>query len=55
VSVDGKPLTGEVALKPEGRGGGTKLSYDGGKGQITSSIAAASAGCACATRTRRSG
>jgi uncharacterized protein (DUF1684 family) len=35
VSVDGKPLQGEVAVKPEGRGGGTRLVYDGGKGQIT--------------------
>lgn len=35
VSVDGKPLQGEVQVKPEGRGGGTKLAYDGGKGQIT--------------------
>ena len=35
VTVDGKPLQGEVQLKPEGRGGGTRLAYDGGKGQIT--------------------
>lgn len=35
VTLDGKPLEGEVQLKPEGRGGGTKLGYDGGKGQIT--------------------
>jgi uncharacterized protein len=35
VTQDGKPLQGEVQLKPEGRAGGTKLGYDGGKGQIT--------------------
>lgn len=35
VSVDGKPLQGVVQLKPEGKDGGTKLSYDDGKGQIT--------------------
>ncbi|MET0504069.1 MAG: DUF1684 domain-containing protein [Luteibacter sp.] len=35
VTLDGKPLQGEVVLKPEGRGGGTKLGYDSGKGQIT--------------------
>lgn len=35
VTVDGKPLTGELQLKPEGKAGGTKLVYDGGKGQIT--------------------
>jgi uncharacterized protein len=35
VTLDGKPLHGEVQLKPEERGGGTKLRYDGGKGQIT--------------------
>jgi len=35
VMVDGKPAQGEVQLKPEGRAGGTKLGYDGGKGQIT--------------------
>ena len=35
VTLDGKPVVGEVQLKPEGRAGGTKLAYDGGKGQIT--------------------
>ncbi len=35
VTLEGKPLQNEVQLKPEGRGGGTKLAYDGGKGQIT--------------------
>jgi hypothetical protein len=35
VTLDGNPLQGEVRLIPEGRGGGTKLSYDGGKGQVT--------------------
>lgn len=35
ITVDGKPLQGEVQVKPEGRGGGTKLGYDGGKGQVT--------------------
>ena len=35
VTVDGKPLTGEVRLNPEGQGGGTRLGYDQGKGQIT--------------------
>ena len=35
VTLEGKSLQGEVQLKPEGRGGGTKLAYDGGKGQIT--------------------
>lgn len=35
VTVDGKSLQGEVQLKPEGPRGGTKLGYDGGKGQIT--------------------
>ncbi|MEJ0086870.1 MAG: DUF1684 domain-containing protein [Pseudomonadota bacterium] len=35
VTVDGKPLQDEVQLTPEGRAGGTKLGYDGGKGQIT--------------------
>ncbi len=35
VTLDGKPLQGEVQLQPEGKGGGTKLHYDGGKGQIT--------------------
>ena len=35
VTLDGKPLQGEAQLKPEGRAGGTKLGYDGGKGQIT--------------------
>jgi uncharacterized protein (DUF1684 family) len=35
VTLDGKPLQGEAPLKAEGRGGGTKLAYDGGKGQIT--------------------
>ena len=35
VTLDGKPLQGQVQLKPEGRGGGTKVGYDGGKGQIT--------------------
>jgi uncharacterized protein (DUF1684 family) len=35
VTLDGQPLQDEVQLKPEGRGGGTKLGYDDGKGQIT--------------------
>jgi len=35
VTVDGEPLRGEVKLQPEGRGGGTQLGYDGGKGRIT--------------------
>jgi len=35
ITVDGRPLQGAVLLKPEGRGGGTKLTYDAGKGQIT--------------------
>jgi len=35
VTLDGQPLQGEVALQPEGRGGGTQLVYDGGKGRIT--------------------
>ncbi len=35
VTLDGKPLQGKVQLQPEGKGGGTKLGYDGGKGQIT--------------------
>ena len=35
VTLEGKVLQGEVRLKPEGRGGGTKLRYDGGRGQIT--------------------
>ena len=35
VTLDGKPLQGEVQLQPEGRGGGTKLGYGAGKGQIT--------------------
>lgn len=35
VTVDGEPLHGEVKLQPEGRGGGTQLGYDGGKGRIT--------------------
>jgi uncharacterized protein len=34
-TLDGKAIAGEAPLKPEGRGGGTKLGYDGGKGQIT--------------------
>lgn len=35
ISVDGTPLNHEVALVPEGHGGGTQLVYDGGKGKIT--------------------
>lgn len=35
ITADGKPVQGEVRLEPEGKGGGTKLSYDEGKGQIT--------------------
>lgn len=35
ITADGKPLQGEVRLVPEGKGGGTKLGYDQGKGQIT--------------------
>lgn len=35
ISADGTPVQGEVRLEPEGKGGGTKLSYDEGKGQIT--------------------
>ena len=35
ISVDGKPLQGEIELKPEGRGSGTQLVYDGGKGRIS--------------------
>jgi uncharacterized protein (DUF1684 family) len=35
VTLEGQPLQGEVQVKPEGRGGGTKLGYDAGKGQIT--------------------
>lgn len=35
VTADGQPLQGAVLLKPEGRGGGTRLAYDAGKGQIT--------------------
>lgn len=35
VTADGKPLAGEVLIKPEGPAGGTKLGYDGGKGQVT--------------------
>ncbi|WP_421568938.1 DUF1684 domain-containing protein [Stenotrophomonas sp. PD6] len=35
VTVDGKPVQGEVRLDPEGAGAGTKLGYDEGKGQIT--------------------
>lgn len=35
VTVDGKPLNRQVRLFPEGQGGGTKLLYDQGRGQIT--------------------
>ncbi|WP_102946789.1 DUF1684 domain-containing protein [Stenotrophomonas sp. VV52] len=35
ITADGTPLRGELKLTPEGAGGGTKLEYDGGKGQIT--------------------
>lgn len=35
IAVAGKPLAGEIALEPEGHGGGTQLVYDGGKGKIT--------------------
>jgi uncharacterized protein (DUF1684 family) len=35
VTLDGAPLRGEVRLEPEGRVGGTKLTYDDGKGRIT--------------------
>ena len=35
ITADGKPLKGEVRLVPEGKGEGTKLGYDQGKGQIT--------------------
>lgn len=35
VTSDGTPVQGEVRLKPEGQGGGTRLAYDEGKGQIT--------------------
>lgn len=35
VTIDGKPALGEVQLKPEGKGGDTKLAYDDGNGQIT--------------------
>jgi len=35
LTIDGKPLQGEVRLTPEGAGGGTRLAYDQGKGQIT--------------------
>jgi len=35
ITVDGKPVQGEVRLDPEGTGGGTKLAYDEGRGQIT--------------------
>ncbi|MEN5061582.1 DUF1684 domain-containing protein [Luteimonas sp. TWI1416] len=35
VTVDGRPLQGEVALQPEGRDGGTQLGYDEGKGRIS--------------------
>lgn len=35
ITVDGKPLQGDVRLIPEGQGAATKLSYDQGKGQIT--------------------
>ncbi|MFG3447400.1 DUF1684 domain-containing protein [Stenotrophomonas sp. NPDC047960] len=35
VTVDGKPVQGDVRLDPEGAGGGTKLVYDEGRGQIT--------------------
>lgn len=35
ITVDGQPVQGAVLLKPEGKGVGTKLAYDAGKGQIT--------------------
>lgn len=35
IHVDGRPLAGPVALEPEGRGGGTQVVYDDGKGRIT--------------------
>ena len=35
VTADGKPVQGEIRLDPEGKGGGTTLTYDEGKGQIT--------------------
>ena len=35
ITVDGKPLLHEVRLDTEGAGGGTRLAYDHGKGQIT--------------------
>lgn len=35
ITADGSPLHGEVRLNPDGPGGGTKLGYDQGKGQIT--------------------
>ena len=35
VTADGTPVQGEVRVTPEGAGGGTKLAYDEGKGQIT--------------------
>lgn len=35
LTVDGAPVHGELRLDPEGAGGGTKLAYDHGKGQIT--------------------
>lgn len=35
ITADGKPLQRELRLDPEGKGAGTKLAYDQGKGQIT--------------------
>lgn len=35
VTANGKALIGEVRLDPDGGGGGTRLGYDQGKGQIT--------------------
>jgi len=35
VSLEGRPLQGELRLESEGRVGVTKLQYDAGKGQIT--------------------
>ncbi|RLK56404.1 hypothetical protein BCL79_0790 [Stenotrophomonas rhizophila] len=35
VTADGRSVHGEVRLNPEGKGAGTKLAYDGGRGQIT--------------------
>lgn len=35
ITVDAQPLQGAALLTPEGRGDGTRLAYDAGKGQIT--------------------